>query len=301
MAVRKLRELLVVGVLALATLTACSGGGSSVTSDGSAGEAVGPAPAGGVASSEPAPSATGAARTVVTLRSRILTAEVTITAQDLGKVRDDVDALLAALGGSVGSEQTSNDRHGRVERSTLVLRVPVAKFDVARKALMGMGRLERSDQSARDVTTEVIDVDERVQTLQNSLDDLQRFQRGAKDVTDLLAFEEKITTRQAELHSLEAQQSYLSDQTSMSTITLNLSIPERFVPPPDALQDAGFLSGLRAGWHALADFVVVLLTVLGAVLPFLVVGLLLGVPTWLGLRSLLRRRRAPAPPLPDGP
>ena len=78
----------------------------------------------------------------------------------------------------------------------------------------------------------------------------------------------------------------------MATITLNLSLPDKYVPPPDALEDAGFLSGLKAGWNALGDFVVVGLTVLGALLPFLVAGLVLGVPTWIGVRALLRRRRA---------
>ena len=141
------------------------------------------------------------------------------------------------------------------------------------------------------MTTQVIDIDERVQTLQTSLDNLQRYQRSAKDVKDLLDYEEKITARQSELQSLKAQQAYLSDQTSMSTITLNLSLPDKYVPPPDALEDAGFLSGLEAGWNALGDFVVVGLTVLGALLPFLVAGLVLGVPTWIGVRALLRRRR----------
>ncbi len=69
-----------------------------------------------------------------------------------------------------------------------------------------------------------------MQTLQNSLDNLQRYQRDAKDVKDLLDFEEKITARQAELQSLEAQQAYLADQTSMSTITLHLSTPGQVRP-----------------------------------------------------------------------
>jgi hypothetical protein len=81
----------------------------------------------------------------------------------------------------------------------------------------------------------------------------------------------------------------------MSTITVRLSTPEKYVPPPDALEGAGFLAGLRAGWHALLDVFVVGLTVLGAVLPFLGVGLLVGVPAWIGIRALVRRRRL-APP-----
>ncbi len=61
-------------------------------------------------------------------------------------------------------------------------------------------------------------------------------------MTELLRYEDQITERQSELQSLKAQQSYLADQTSMSTITVYLSTPEKYVPPPDALEDAGFLA-----------------------------------------------------------
>ncbi len=281
-------------LVALFSLTACSGGSGGSSS--SAGDLAAPAPASGAqdrTADKAAPP--GANRTVVTTKAVIRTGEVSLTSKDLAGVRADIDALLAAVGGTVDSEQSSNDRHGRIEQSTLVLRVPVDKFAAAKSALMKMGKLQTSDETSKDVTTQVIDVDERVQTLQNSLDDLHRFQRTAKDVKDLLDYEEKITQRQSELQSLKAQQSYLADQTSMSTITVHLSTPEKYVPPPDVLEGAGFLAGLQAGWHALLDVFVVGLTVLGAVLPFLGVGLLVGVPAWIGIRALVRRRRVTPP------
>lgn len=287
-----------VALVALAGLTACTGGsGSLADSGGSSDSLAAPEPATGAPGSDSADekAAPGANRTVVTPKAIIRTGEVSLTAKDLAKVRDDIDALMAAVGGSVGSEESSHDRHGRLEQSTVVLRVPVEKFKAAKSALMKMGKLQTSDETSKDVTTQVIDVEERVQTLQNSLDDLQRFQRSAKDVKDLLDFEEKITQRQSELQSLKAQQAYLTDQTSMSTITVHLSTPEKYVPPPDALEGAGFLAGLKAGWNALVDVFVVSLTVFGAVLPFLGVALLVGVPTWLGIRTLVRRRKVTPP------
>jgi hypothetical protein len=296
---RTLKLMMAAGVLvALAGLTACSGGGGGSSADSASSDALAaPEPATGLNSpgSADEKAAPGANRTVVTPKAIIRTGEVSLTAKDLAKVRDDIDALMAAVGGSVGSEESSHDRHGRLEQSTVVLRVPVEKFKAAKSALMKMGKLQTSDETSKDVTTQVIDVEERVQTLQNSLDDLQRFQRSAKDVKDLLDFEEKITQRQSELQSLKAQQAYLIDQTSMSTITVHLSTPEKYVPPPDALEGAGFLAGLKAGWNALVDVFVVSLTVLGAVLPFLGVALLVGVPAWLGIRTLVRRRKVTPP------
>ena len=302
------KHLVAAGVLvALGSLTACSGGAGDSASDAGGSTSSRDLAAPGPAVAEPGSAdgldtgekpSTGANRTIVKGKAVVMTGEVSLTSKDLEKVRGEVDDLMTALGGTVDNEQTSNDRKGRIERSTLVLRIPVDRFTVAKKALMRLGKLKTSDVTSKDVTTQVIDIDERVQTLQASLDNLQRYQRDAKDVKDLLDFEEKITARQSELQSLEAQQAYLADQTSMSTITLYLSVPDKYVPPPDALEDAGFLAGLKAGWHALIDVAVVGLTVLGALLPFLVAGLVLGVPTWIGVRALLRRRRAAGPVSP---
>jgi hypothetical protein len=227
-----------------------------------------------------------------------MTGRLSLTSPDLAGVRREIGELLRAAGGSIDSERTTDDRSGRPERSTLVLRVPVRRFDATRHAIERLGKRTSSTSSAKDVTTQVIDVAERVQTLRNSLDRLQRFQATAQDASTLIRFEDQITRRQSELQSLEAQQAYLVDQTSMSTLTVQLSTPETYVAPPGALDDAGFLSGLRGGWQALVGSGIVVLTVVGAALPFLGALTLVGVPSWLLLRGLRRRRRTPAA---DGP
>jgi hypothetical protein len=267
----------------LALVTGCSGGSSgsksSVAGGGGAGSSVaGPGPTA-------LPAAKGAARTLVQTRSVIKTGDLALTNPHLSRVRREVDALLAALDGTVDREQTTNDRHGAVARSTLVIRVPADRFETARHRLARLGRVTSSTESARDVTTQVIDVDERVQTLSNSLDRLQRFQRSARTARDLIRYEDQITERQAELRSLKSQQSYLTDRTSLSTLTLRLSRPVHHAAVPGALDGAGFLAGLRSGWHALAATVVVAVTGLGAALPFLLLGAVLGVPALLWVRS----------------
>jgi Domain of unknown function (DUF4349) len=283
-------------VVALAGLAACSGAGTGEAGSSGAADAAGPEPAVGPAVagkgvSRDAAAATAAVRTAAVVK----TGRISLTGEDLAKVRGEVDDLLRAVGGSVDSEDTRNDREGRMTGSTLVLRVPVGRFESTKRALERLGELQSSTESAEDVTTEVIDTGERVQTLQNSLDRLQRFQRTASDVRDLIRYEDEITRRQSELQSLEAQQAYLADETSLSTITLRLSTPAAAVARPGALDDAGFTTGLRAGWQALVGAVVVVLTVVGAVLPFLLAGAVVGAPAWFALRALLRRRRAAAP------
>lgn len=303
------RRLAAVTVLATVGLAAACSGGAEPMSSESADAVYGgdvEAPGGRAAMGAPDEAVadsgrnSGVNRTVFEVRAVIRTGEVVLTSPDLDVAREEVDALLADLDGVVENEQTTHDDEGGIKRSRLVLRVPVTRFTDAMDALEAIGTTQHSDTKSDDVTTEVIDVDERVETLQNSLDRLQSYQAEAKDIEDLLRFEQQITQREAELQSLEAQQSYLADQTSMSTITLTMSTPREIVGPPDALDDAGFLAGLRSGWNALQGAVIVLLTVVGAVLPFGVVLALVGVPLWLLVRRTVRNRAAtpPAPPAP---
>ena len=277
--------------------TACSGGGDGESAaTGSAADAGGSVAYEGRAPAADADAVRGVSRTVVQVRSVIRTGEIAVTNEDLDAARRELDEVLGALDGIIDSESTQHDRKGRIERSTLVVRVPVDRFKAAMTALQGLGTAEHSDSSSKDVTTEVIDVDERVETLENSLDRLQDYQREAAGIDDLIRYEQQITDREAELQSLKSQQAYLADQTSMSTITLHLSVPDEFVPPPGALDDAGFLAGLKSGWEALQGTVVVVLTVIGAVLPFAVVLGLLGVPLALLVRRTLRTRPATETP-----
>ena len=287
----------------VAGITACSADGDSA---GGSADLVAPrdARAGGSAGdatreeSAPKSALDGANRTLVQTRSVIKTGEIATTSKDLDEVRQEVDQLLFGFGGQLAGEQTSHDDDGRIERSTLILRVPVAKFDAAMDALEKLGRMKTSDSASKDVTTEVIDVNERVETTQESLDRQQGFLRTSQNIDDLIRFENEITSREAELQSLTAQQAYLNDQTSMSTITLYLSTPKTYVEPPSALEDAGFLAGLKSGWNALKVFAVATLTVVGAVLPSAVAGTLVGVPTWLLVRTMRRRNKVPPPVAP---
>jgi hypothetical protein len=288
--------------LALGALAAgCTGGGGGESSgDLDAGSAGGDAAMEGAAREQARGSAN---RAVVQTRAVIKTGQVSVTNADLDATRQELDELLQAFGGNIDREQTSHDDEGRIESSTLVLRVPVAEFTVAVDALENLGKMKTSESRSKDVTTQVIDVNERVQTIQTSLDRLQKFQRQSNNIDDLIRFEDQITQRESELSSLEAQQAYLADQTSFSTITLYLSTPDKYVAPPDALEDAGFLTGLKSGWNALKDAVVVGLTIVGAMLPFALALALVGVPLWLLVRADRRRNRlAPStaqPPTSD--
>jgi hypothetical protein len=290
-------RLALAGVLTLLSLTGCSGGGDSGAS----------AAAGGAADSLAAPAAQPAgstrladgstavdAATVVEQRAVVKKGDLAVRTPDPQQARDHVDVLLTRLDGSIDDEQTAYDKHGRIQDSELVLRVPVASFTTAMDELERLGTVVHSTSSAQDVTTQVIDVHQRLRTLRISLHDLNSFQRRAANINQLLRFESAITQRRGEYQSLKAQRNDLVGQTSMSTIHLDLSVPPTHTAP-GPVHHAGFVTGLRHGWNALIGTVMVALTVVGAVLPFAVVLALVGVPLWWWGRRLWRTRPARGP------
>lgn len=236
----------------------------------------------------------GAAQVGPLARQVIRTGEVTVQRADVQALRDDVGLLVQRYGGYVSSESSSTDDKGRLVRDRLVLRVPSDRYADLLDGFGGIGTVISPTTKAEDVTTEVIDVDSRVQTAEVSVQRLRRFMRQSNDVDTLIRLESEVARREADLASLRAQQDYLDDQTSLATLTVMLQPPPE-VAPVDKPADAGFLTGLSGGWEALEGVLVVAVTILGAVLPFGVAAALVGVPVALVLRAT-RRRRAVTPP-----
>ena len=229
---------------------------------------------------------------LVTQQALIKTGAVALRSDDVGQTRYDVQVLVDEHGGQVADDKTETDKSGEPLRSRMVLRVPVDDFDEVMDALAGMDTLASTTTSSEDVTTQLIDVEARIKVQRASVARVRQLLTRAQSIRDIMAIEAEIAQRQAELDSLAQQQAYLKDQTSMSTVKVNIERtpdPKKAVPKDD---DSGFLAGLAAGWNGLKSTVVAAATVVGALLPFAVVVLLIGVPVWLLVR---RMRRTPAP------
>ena len=217
-------------------------------------------------------------------RAVISTGQVTIHPTSINRARSEVMRLVASWNGTIADEQTSSDRRGRIVDSTMTLRVPSATFSEAMKAFAGLGEVEQESRKAEDVTTKVIDNDARVRAAERSIRQLENLLGRAQKLGDIIAIENDLARRQADLDSLKSQQAYLADQTSMSTINVYLSPKDIHQEKEDA---RGFLAGLDDGWNALKASTAVLLTVVGAVLPFAAVLALFGVPLWFVVRRRL--------------
>ncbi|HEV7564482.1 MAG TPA: DUF4349 domain-containing protein [Microbacteriaceae bacterium] len=222
-------------------------------------------------------------------RKVVTTGTVSLTVADPLAAASSATQTVTAAGGRVDSRTEQPATDTTHASATLVLRIPSAKLDATLTTLQRLGRVDNVTLNASDVTTQVKDIDARITALQTSVDRLLGLLSKATTVADMITIESALSERQAELDSLKSQQTYLNDQVSMSTITLELH-SEGVVPAgsPDS-----FWGGIIAGWNALVVAANGFLIVLGVALPWLVVfGLLGGLAWWIVWRSGRKRRAA---------
>ena len=307
-----------VGVLTAITMTvlmaACSTSGSDSGSDadspttsfdsesgggaGGTGSAPGEAPNAAsrdLAGADDTGSSPGSAGTPQMERAVISSGTVSLSSKDVAETRQQVQRIVDAQGGDITEENTETDDEGDTSYSRFVIRVPSPRFSEAMSALEQVDGVVASNRGSEDVTTQVIDNDVRVRAQEASLKRVELLLAEATSLKNLIWIESQLTTRQAELDSLKSQQSWLTDQTSLSTITVDISKKKAKVEKSDDETPAGFLTGLRGGMKALGGTFAAVATIVGALLPFAVVALVVGVPVWLVVRRRRVARPLPAP------
>ena len=233
----------------------------------------------------------GQSKTLVQAQSVISKGQISLRSKDIDKTRFELQKLLDTLNGTIADEQSDANKKGKTIRQRLVLRVPSPKFSKAMDGLSKLpgGTLIGRNRSSEDVTTKVIDNATRVRTQRASLARIQALLAQATSLREIISIESQLSRRQAELDSLEAQQKYLADQTSLSTINVYLTVPSK-KKAAEKDDDNGFFSGLESGWDHLGSSTSAVLTGIGAVLPFAALGALVGFPAWAAWR-----RRSPKP------
>lgn len=231
------------------------------------------------------PAATAAARGAVAAAGGTITSSVSSSGEP-----GACDPQPMADGGSASAGTTSDSvagcPPGLAAGTVMTLRVPPARLDALTADLSRLGDVVSASTSSTDVAAEVADVDARVATARASLARVRALMERATTIADIVALEGELAQRQGDLEALEARQRVLADETARATLTLTLTA----APVPVAqVDDSGFLAGLRSGWAAFGTASGVLLTALGASLPFVLLGLVVVALVWAVRRRVVRR------------
>jgi hypothetical protein len=226
-------------------------------------------------------------------RSIVYNGSITVRVDDVNRAANELVGLATGAGGFVGGDQRTLDA-GK-STATLTLRIPADKFSKTLDDISHIaGGKEQSRQvSTEDVTGKVVDLAARIQAQQASVDRVRGLLAKAQTIAEITSVESELSRREADLESLKGQQRSLDDLTALSTIAVTLLGPEVAPPAKPKPDQGGFLGGLKKGWHAFATTIGVVLTVLGAVLPFaLILGVPLGLVWWWRRRNRTARKEA---------
>jgi hypothetical protein len=306
-------------LILIVAVAGCSGSSSSSSpsSSGALAGAAEPGPPGsGASAAAAAPSAAGAAngastgeagtapgvtaaKYAPTGRQLIYTAQLTVRAASVAAAVSRATSVVSGAGGYVSAENASAGQGQPGQASaTVTFKIPVASYATTLAALSGggLGTQLSLAQQAQDVTQQVADVGSRVTSDQAAIAQLNELLKHAGDVSSLLSVQNQIDSQESDLESMLAQQSALNHETAYATVTLSLVGPKaaakplaKSAPPP------GLAGGLAGGWHALRLTVSWLLTILGAVAPFVAAVAVVAGVAWWGRRRLVQRREARKP------
>ncbi len=225
-------------------------------------------------------------------------ATLDLVVDDVQEVASQVRAAAVAADGYVVSEEVVPTREALDDPGfgTFVLSVPSESLDTVLEQLSSYGTVTSSGLTSHDVTEQYVDTTARIETLQASVDRVRDLLAEASSIKDIVALEAELSQREAELDAMLAVQQSIEADVSRSSVTVHLSTDEGLLAAQQE-EPSGFVAGLQQGWEAFGAATAMLLTGLGAILPFLIAAAVVAVP----VLALSRRRRGVGSTAPAAP
>jgi hypothetical protein len=280
---------LAAGMLALGACSQAGDGGGDAATAADGGEepaAAGAGEGGSGVSASPPPVDLAATRTPEQAQAIISTAAIHLDTRAPEAAAARATAIVRDAGGHLFSQQAALGDEASVQ---VVYKVPPERFDAVLDAFGELGEVTSRTVDTEDVTGQVVDLEARLASTRTSVDRLRELLASSGGVSDLLAVEQALAQREAEAESLAAQLTALRARVDLATITLEIGQTAAAATAEVSDDIPGFLTGLRSGAAAFGNAVLVVVTVVGFVLPFLALAVVVGGPVW-----YVSRRRRPA-------
>jgi hypothetical protein len=225
---------------------------------------------------------------LVDLGNRIVRTATVDLEVDEGRLSETInlasDVVLKAKGIYVGS--STSVPAGEPAGGQVTFRVPVDAFEAVLRQLKDLGTYRGEQSSTEDVTNQYVDLNGQLAAWRAQERVYLRLLDRARSVADVIAVQNQLQQVQSNIERLQGQLDHLEDQSSYSTIALQLS-------EPGAAGPAGAPQGrlARAWATAVNGLGVMAAAVLVAVVWLIPVVVLAGL-VLLGVRALRRPRPA---------
>lgn len=207
-------------------------------------------------------------RSDVADRKIIYKANINIETEKYDEYMANLKEKLAEYGGYFA---TYNENYYSKRVATVVIKIPVSKYESMKNAVCTLGTVVYSQQTADDVTAAYLDVQSRIDSLKAQKQSLDEMAKNATNVSQLIEIQEAIGKVTYELEKYEKKLLAYDDLISYSTITLNIDEVEKETEPAkeNAFKRIGksFVNNAVLLWNGIVEIFVF---IVGA-LPFVAV------------------------------
>jgi len=232
-------------------------------------------------------------------------ANMTIVVAEPGQAMSEITRMAEEMGGFVVRSnlyKTTTESGIEVPQANITVRVPVERLDDALSAIRGLTENPEEDvrsenRTGEDVTESYTDLQSRLRNAEETERQLREIQASATRTEDVLNVFNQISAIREQIEVLKGQIKYYEESAALSAIDVQLLAQEAV----DPLTIGGWKpEGVaRDAVQALINTVKFLANALiWIVLWLLPVGLIVGLPLFLIIRAVRRRRaRRAAPPV----
>jgi hypothetical protein len=198
---------------------------------------------------------------------------------------DQATSVADRFGGFVLSQSTKGGDSG-----SLVLRIPAQRFDAAMGAVGDLGRIDSSEVTGKDVTTDYIDQQARLTVLKARRASLLRLLDQSTTLASSLALSDRIDQVQLDIERAQGELRFLDAQVAESTLKVDMreaDSPAAEIADGNDIRNPSLGRAVDRGVQGFLGVIATVLVGLGYLLPLAILGGL-GFAAW----RVAQRRRA---------
>jgi hypothetical protein len=226
-------------------------------------------------------------------RKIISNADLNLESSDPADGQRKAARIAVAHGGFVvNSDVSQRDTEDQTKSELTVnmtLRVPSDQFDAAVEEIKSLStRVRQNKITGQDVTEEFYDLEARIKAKRALEAQFMEIMKQAHTVEDALQVQTQLAEVRTDIERLEGRRRFLENQSSLSTINVQMSTPALLVNT----NSTGFFHQIKRAFGSGVDIAAgITLFIIEAILALLPVALLIFLPLALLVRYLVRRNR----------
>ena len=183
--------------------------------------------------------------------------------QNMDALLPEIEGQVATLGGYIENREvysnSSNTTHWRTARMTI--RIPSDKADQFLNTVDTKANVVSLNENLTDVTLDYVATESRIKALRAEEARLLELMDAAKNLSELLEVEKRLTDVAAQLEAVESQLRLYDNQIDYTSITLNIRQVTELSKPEDEMSvweriATGFTENLTGLGDTLVDFFV---------------------------------------------